>query len=81
MNLKAKLRFVVGMKQVTNAVKASKARLVLLAPDTESSEAVDDKLQTLIALAQAKEIPMMYCLSRRKLAKACHLSMRQSAVA
>jgi hypothetical protein len=38
---KLKQRFVSGLKQVTNGVKAARARLVLLAIDTEDSEALD----------------------------------------
>eukprot|EP01035_Chromulina_nebulosa_P018938 gene18938-24745_t len=80
-NYKLKLRFVVGMKQVTTAIKANKAKIVLIAPDTEKSESIDSLIQSLITAAISNEIPVIYCLSRRKLAKACHLSMRQAAVA
>ena len=75
---KSKQRFVVGMKQVTNGIKAGKCRLVFLAPDTETSDIIDDKLSALIAIAREKEVPCVYCLSRRRLAKAANLSMRQA---
>jgi ribosomal protein L7Ae-like RNA K-turn-binding protein len=64
-----------------NGVKADRAKLVLLSPDTEESDALDDKIDYLIELALAKEIPILYCLNRRKLGKAVNLTTRQSAVA
>ena len=73
---KLKLRYAVGMKQVINSIKAGKARLVLLAPDTEQSEVVDSKIAQLLQAARDKEVPCLYCLSRRRLAKAAGLSMR-----
>jgi hypothetical protein len=66
---------------VTNGIKASKAMLVLLAPDTEVSEALDGKLSALIDEAQSRDVPILYCLTRRKLGKALHSSMKQAAVA
>ena len=41
---KLKLRFVSGLRQVGISVKASRARLVLVAIDTEESEALDGQL-------------------------------------
>lgn len=55
-------------------------KLVCVAPDTECNSIIDDKLTNLISCASAAETPVIYCLSRRKLAKACHLSMRQAVV-
>lgn len=77
---KLKLRFVTGMKQVINAIKAGKVRLILLAPDTEINGEIDSKLKEMKEVAIASEVPILYSLNRRKLAKACHLSMRQSVV-
>jgi ribosomal protein L7Ae-like RNA K-turn-binding protein len=65
---------------VLNGVKAGKAKLILLAPDTECSEALDDKVDLVIAEAQSREVPVCYCLSRRRIGKAVGLTMRQSAV-
>lgn len=77
---KSKIRFVVGMKQVINASKAKKVKLILLAPDTEIMEDIDKKMENLQSLARDKEIPIIYTTNRRKLGKACQLSMRQSVV-
>eukprot|EP01041_Mallomonas_annulata_P008344 gene8344-17191_t len=79
-NAKLKQRFVLGIKQSINGVKADKAKVVFLAPDTEASGALDTKLVTLIQEAQNRRIPILYCLTRRKLGKAVASTMKQSAV-
>jgi len=85
---KANPRFVMGLKQVTNGVKSGRARLVLLANDPESSEALDAKIVNLIEKAASKldpkddePIPVLVSLSRRQLAKAIGSKMRQAAIA
>lgn len=69
------------MKQVLNGVKASRARLVLLAPDTEVSDVLDNKVALIIQEAKERNIPVLYCLTRRKLGKSLGMSMKQSAAA
>jgi ribosomal protein L7Ae-like RNA K-turn-binding protein len=67
--------------QCTNSIKAGKVRVLLLAPNTEANEAVDDKIDSLIEEARQREVPVCYCLSKRILGKAVQLSMKQSAIA
>jgi ribosomal protein L7Ae-like RNA K-turn-binding protein len=67
--------------QVTNGVKSGRAKLVLLAPDTEVSDTVDEKVDSLISEAQSREIPVLYCLNRRRLGKAIKSNMKQAAIA
>jgi len=55
--------------------------LLLIAPNTEESEVLDDRIESLIDEAISRDIPACYCLSKRLLGKACQLSMKQSAVA
>lgn len=74
-------RFVLGMKQTINAIRAGNARLVLLPPDVEASVAVDKMMQTLLFEAHRRDVPVAYCLSRRRLGKALGNDMRQSAAA
>jgi ribosomal protein L7Ae-like RNA K-turn-binding protein len=64
-----------------NAVKAGKAKLLLLAPNTEASEVLDDRIDALIAETRHREVPICYCLSKRLLGKSLQLSIKQSAVA
>ncbi len=51
--------------QALGAVKAGRALLVLLAPDTEESEALDGKLGALQHEARDRGVPVVACLSRR----------------
>lgn len=67
--------------QCTNAVKGGKVRILLLAPNTEANDAVDEKIDGLIEEARSREVPVCYCLSKRLLGKAVQLSMKQSAIA
>jgi len=78
---KLKERFVKGIKQATNVVKTGRARIVFIASDMEESETLDGKLQEMIEIGKAREIPILYCLSRRQLGKAVGSTFRQSAVA
>lgn len=80
-NFKLKMRFVMGMKQTLGAVKLGKARLLLIAPDTESSKAIDEKLLELLSLCFIKDIPSIWCLNRRQLGKAIGATIKQSIVA
>lgn len=56
-------------------------RLLLLAPNTEANEVMDEKIDLLIGEAQVRQVPVCYCLSKRILGKAVQLSMKQSAIA
>lgn len=80
LNAKRKERFLLGIKQAINCVKSGRARLLLLAPDTEESDTLDSKLDVLVQEARMKEIPLAYSLRRRALGKAVQSSMRQSVV-
>ena len=62
-------------------MKAGKVRVLLLAPNTEANDVVDDKISNLIEEARRREVPVCYCLSKRLLGKAVQLTMKQSAVA
>ena len=69
------------MLQATNCVRAGSVKLLLLAPDSEESVAIDTVLDALKELAVEREVPVLYCLNRRKLGKAAHSSMKQLAIA
>jgi ribosomal protein L7Ae-like RNA K-turn-binding protein len=57
--------------------KAERVKLLLIAPDTEISGTIDQKLDILLDLAVEKDIPIIYCLNRKKLGKAIKSSMKQ----
>jgi ribosomal protein L7Ae-like RNA K-turn-binding protein len=77
---KLKMRYVCGLKQTIQAVKAGRMKLILLAPNTEASVALDQKIVQLLVLADALSIPVCHCLSRRLLGKALQMPIKQSCV-
>jgi ribosomal protein L7Ae-like RNA K-turn-binding protein len=77
---KSRLRFVTGLRQCHVSARAGMCKLLLLAPDTEASAALDGKLALLIQDAKEKGVPTLYCLSRRQMGKACQTNTRQSCV-
>lgn len=68
------------MVQAANTVKSGRARLLLLAPDTEESDVLDSKITGMLAEAREKEIPVVYSLKRRQLGKAAGVTMKQSVI-
>jgi hypothetical protein len=54
---------------------------LLIAPNTEKSEEIDDKINAIIAAGLAQEVPVLYCLSKRLLGKALQMTIKQSIVA
>lgn len=65
----------------TTMVKTGRALLVVLAPNTETAQVIDDKIETIIQHCHDKEIPILYALNKRKLGKAIQASIKQSVVA
>jgi len=78
--LGSKHRLTLGLKQVTNSVKANHCKFVLLAPDTEGSVELNKKIFQLVQACISKEVPVVYSLSRRQLSKATGANTRQSVV-
>eukprot|EP01039_Chlorochromonas_danica_P009532 gene9532-10536_t len=80
LDYKKKQRFVTGLRQVAQSIKAGRARLIILAPNTEVSEELDLLIDGIIANAQSKAIPLLYALNKRQLGKALQMTMKQSVV-
>jgi hypothetical protein len=94
---KYKNRYLIGMKQIKSFLQSleltsvsnsssllqntPKCRLICLAPNTELSEEIDEKLNEIISLAKRLEIPLLYCLSKKQLGKALQMSLKQTIVA
>ena len=53
--------------QSTNAVKAGAVKLILLAPNTEALDVLDEKIEGLLLEAEQRNIPICYCMNKRKL--------------
>ncbi len=61
-------------------MKSKKARIIFLAPNTEVSEELDTRLDALVNEAKQREIPVVYCLSKRLLGKAVQMTIKQSVI-
>ena len=48
-------------------MKAGMVKLIFLAPNTEALDVLDEKIDSLLYEAQSKDIPICYCLNKRKL--------------
>lgn len=48
-------------------------KMIFLAPNTEALEALDDKIDVLLSEAHSRNIPICYCLNKRKLVRVVHL--------
>ena len=81
LNFNKKRRYVLGMKQCINSIKSGRAKIIFLAPDSEASDILNDVLSNLFDEANTRGVPIIYCLSRRLLAKSLGISMRQVAIA
>ena len=66
--------------QSLNSIKSGRSKLILLAPDTEECNTIDDKITLLINEANNNHIPILYTFNRRKLGKVINSSMKQSVV-
>jgi ribosomal protein L7Ae-like RNA K-turn-binding protein len=73
--------YLTSLSQATSATKVGKTRLLLLAPNVEDSEELDERLNALLLEATQRDVPVLYCLSKRLLGKALQMSMKQSVVA
>ncbi len=63
-----------------NTIKSGRSKLILLAPDTEECNTIDDKITLLINEANNNNIPILYTFKRRQLGKVINSSMKQSVI-
>eukprot|EP00730_Choanoeca_flexa_P019052 TRINITY_DN9292_c0_g1_i1.p1 TRINITY_DN9292_c0_g1~~TRINITY_DN9292_c0_g1_i1.p1 ORF type:complete len:702 (+),score=157.48 TRINITY_DN9292_c0_g1_i1:878-2983(+) len=81
---KARKRYVTGMKEVRRSLRGDKVKVLIVAPDvqrTNTKGGLDDQLQTLFALAEEHSVPVIFALSRAKLARVMHQRNNVTAVA
>jgi selenocysteine insertion sequence-binding protein 2 len=86
--VKANMRrwYVCGLREVRKAIKAGKAKAVLLAPNIEQIEAeggLNDSVEDIIAVCKEVEpaIPVVFALSRKKMGEVYGFRKRMSAIA
>ncbi|KAK9830930.1 hypothetical protein WJX81_007062 [Elliptochloris bilobata] len=79
-----KKRLASGLREVAKAVRARKARVVLVAPNIEPIAAqggLDDQLDDILRTAKASGTPVVFCGSRKKLGQVFGCRKKMSAIA
>ncbi|XP_307904.6 selenocysteine insertion sequence-binding protein 2 [Anopheles gambiae] len=63
----ANKRFVVGFNEVLKLLELRKVRLVLIAPDLEPNETIDQMVANVKMLCRQSQVPYLFALKRRKI--------------
>ena len=79
-NARARRRIVMGLREVARGIRAHKVKMVVMANNLDEYGAIDSKLQEILDLARAGELPVLYELNKRKLGKALGKSIKVSVV-
>ncbi len=79
-NARARRRIVMGLREVARGIRARKDNMVVMANNLDEYGAIDSKLQEILDLARAEELPVLYELNKRKLGKALGKSIKVSVV-
>jgi ribosomal protein L7Ae-like RNA K-turn-binding protein len=74
-------RYYCGLKQAIHALKASKCKMIIIAPNIEHSQIWEKKLTEMVHMCKVLQVPLYYALSKKQLGKALSLSMKQSVIA
>jgi selenocysteine insertion sequence-binding protein 2 len=76
--------YICGLREVRKAVRAGKARSVVLAPNIEPCEAeggLDDTISAILGACTEAGVPVVFALSRKRLGEIYGFRKRMSAVA
>jgi selenocysteine insertion sequence-binding protein 2 len=76
---KANRRFVIGLRETQRAINAKKLIAVILAPNIEPGS-LDSVISQIIVSARMNNIPVIYALSKRKIAKIFNKSVNMSVI-
>lgn len=68
--------FIIGAKQVGNAIKAGKASKVYVASDSDTNV-----IDPIIALANENGLPLVYIETRKELGSMCGISVKSACAA
>ena len=79
-NARSRRRLVMGLREVARGIRAHKVKMVVMANNLDEYGAIDSKLQEILDLAQAEEVPVLFELNKRKLGKAVGKSIKVSVV-
>lgn len=79
-NTKVKRRLVLGLREVCRGIKSRKVKMVVLANNLDEYGALEEKLQEILDLANANEVPVISVLNKKKIGKAVGKSIKVSVV-
>lgn len=80
--LKAKMRrrLVFGLREVRRGVRANNVKCIVLAPNVDEGDSLNDQITNLLASARQAQIPIVFALGKRKLGKALRKKVAVSVV-
>jgi len=79
-NARARRRLVMGLREVARGIRARKVKMVVMANNLDEYGAIDSKLQEILDMARAEDVPVIFELNKRKLGKALGKSIKVSVV-
>ncbi|KAL7444706.1 hypothetical protein ACHAXM_010914 [Skeletonema potamos] len=79
-NARSRRRLVMGLREVARGIRAHKVKMVIMANNLDEYGAIDSKLQEILDLAHAEDVPVIFELNKRKLGKAVGKSIKVSVV-
>ncbi|KAL7497998.1 hypothetical protein ACHAWT_008506 [Skeletonema menzelii] len=79
-NARSRRRLVMGLREVARGIRAHKVKMVVMANNLDEYGAIDSKLQEILDLAHAEDVPVIYELNKRKLGKAVGKSIKVAVV-
>lgn len=79
-NARARRRLVMGLREVARGIRAHKVKMVVMANNLDEYGAIDAKLQEILEIASAEEVPVVFEFNKRKLGKAIGKSIKVSVV-
>lgn len=79
-NARARRRLVMGLREVARGIRAHKIKMIAMANNLDDYGAIDSKLQEILDLAGAEDLPVLFELNKRKLGKALGKSIKVSVV-
>ena len=69
-----------GLREVARGIRAHKVKMVVMANNLDEYGAIDSKLQEILDLAHAEDVPVIFELNKRKIGKAVGKSIKVSVV-
>jgi selenocysteine insertion sequence-binding protein 2 len=79
-NARSRRRLVMGLREVARGIRAHKVKMIVMANNLDEYGAIDSKLQEILDMASADELPVLYELNKRNLGKALGKSIKVSVV-